>query len=264
MTGKKLLRELAPILIQFSMKVRDESVKKQIEYYKKKYEGSDINCENLSRSLDFFSNFYINRALRLLSFDYYKKKVLVVAGGGNGMEVKNLVELGSRVTVSDISPQALAIVKKNFPECKIVVADAQKLRFKNEEFDFAVVKDGLHHLNSPFKGIDEMLRVSSKGIVIQDFQEVFTTRLLRKLGITPAVEDAGNLNYHFDRIELTKRLESLRVKKWMIRSYVGHTSLINYKIFNNIIFYWLIIIVFKAINLFFSRWGNVMLVAIEK
>ncbi len=235
---------------------------KQKQYYRNK-KGNYGKDYNSTKTVEFFTNFSVEKVMSLIPFTYKGKRILVVAGGGEGHEVANLIRRGGDVTVTDLSMEALKEVKKRFNKCRIIVADAEKLQFKDNSYDIGIVKNGLHHLPHPEKGISELLRVCKEGVLIIDFQETVVTTFLKKVGISPEHEDAGNPNFHFYRKDI-ERLTKKNSKKTVIYTYFGHIPFFEHPVFNNETVLQLTKQVHTVFNGFFSRWGNILLVAIKK
>lgn len=233
---------------------------KQINYYSKKW--SEKKLPKITPVHSFFSTIALEKIVKLFPLKYKNKKVLIICGGGDGFEVRKMESLGANLTVSDLSPEALKEVKKNFSRCKVKVADAEELPFKTNSFDIGLVKDGLHHLISPEKGITELYRVCKEAILIIDFQESFITKFAKRVGFSPQYEDAGNPNFHFERKDLTRLFSEIGVKEYKISSLLLDARPFKFSFFNTSLGMELIKIIFSLSNLFFSRWGNILLVSV--
>lgn len=238
--------------------------KKQIAYYRKKWSNKKAWYVEPTKTIDFYSKFTTDKVISMSSFAFKGKTALVVAGGGMGTEVKKMLDLGCGVTVADISPEALKEIKKKYPTVKSIVADAEKLPFKNNSFDFVIVKDGLHHLLNPFRGVKEIFRVCREGFFILDFQETFLTKFLKIIRFSPTVEEAGNSNHHLPRRDWEMILTNLGVENYKTQTRIGHMSFFQAKIFNNPIVFHLSRFVLFLFNLLFHRWGNILLIAVKK
>ncbi len=59
----------------------------------------------------------------------------------------------------DISPEMIKEARKYFPKNKFIVADSEKLPFKDEEFDMVICSSVLHHMPSPNKTFNEIKRI---------------------------------------------------------------------------------------------------------
>ena len=118
---------------------------------------------------------------------------LVVCGGVGG-EGTYLANGGfRRVTVSDISPNALAVCRKRDSRLSVEVADAECLPMADRSYDVVLVQDGLHHLPRPVLGFTEMLRVSRRAVVVIEPHSSLVGRLLGQTW----EEHEGRKNYVF-------------------------------------------------------------------
>lgn len=66
--------------------------------------------------------------------------------------------------------------------------DAQNLTFKDNEFDYAFVSDGLHHCSSPHRALLEMYRVAKKGVIVFEARDSFLMRMANRLNLCPEFE----------------------------------------------------------------------------
>jgi len=93
--------------------------------------------------------------------------------------------------------------------------DSEMLAFADGSFDWAVVRDGLHHLARPLKGLYELERVSREGFAIVEGQDSLLVRLLVHLGFGENWDDGGGYTYRFSRRELQKLFYSVQtVARW--------------------------------------------------
>jgi len=69
-------------------------------------------------------------------------------------KIKNI-----NLTGCDISPEMIKEARKYFPQNKFIVADSEKLPFKDEEFDMVICSSVLHHMPSLEKSFQEIKRV---------------------------------------------------------------------------------------------------------
>ncbi len=115
---------------------------------------------------------------RLLTRDFFgilkkekigKGKILDI-GCGNGRDSIFLAKKGYEVVGIDITPKAIALAKKNglkTKNLKFIVADAEKLPFKDESFD-SVYSIGVLHctdLNQSLKEVVRVLKNSGAGVI---------------------------------------------------------------------------------------------------
>ncbi len=103
-------------------------------------------------------------------------KVLEV-GCGDGRSIFDILSVTKKVTGIDHDDKAIADAKNNFssyPSIKILKADATKLPFKNEEFDFVVCMTTFANFaDNKYIILEEMKRILNKSgkIIISVFSE---------------------------------------------------------------------------------------------
>jgi SAM-dependent methyltransferase len=108
-----------------------------------------------------------------------RDSVLVVCGGVGGEGVC-LLQHGFRdVTVSDISPAALAVGSEREPRLKTRVLNAEEMaEIPDGAYDVVLVQDGLHHLPRPVQGFTEMLRVARRSVVVIEPHDSLVAKLM--------------------------------------------------------------------------------------
>ncbi len=216
---------------------------------------------------DFIDYYPLEKAISLLPFSLKGKTVLNICCG-NGFEAEYLVGLRAKVTVSDISPEAVKAARRRCRQIKGVVADAENLPFKDKSFDLVVVRAGLHHLPDPHRGIFEMDRVSRKGFIFIEAQRNFITKILIKLGLAEEYEESGNYVYRFTREEIHQLMKKLKIKDYKIETvWCRYASLLHKRIyshFDNKFWLFLFELFFFAFNRIFDYWGNTIIVVALK
>ncbi|HXH83441.1 MAG TPA: methyltransferase domain-containing protein [Candidatus Tectomicrobia bacterium] len=132
---------------------------------------------------------------------------------GSGMDAEMLARRGARVLAFDISEgcarRAKARAERHGVPYLAVVADAERLPLRDAAVDIAFVHDGLHHLERPEDGIDEMARVASRAVSINEPADAAATRVAIRLRLALEREDAGNRVARLDAREVTARLQRL-------------------------------------------------------
>ncbi len=111
--------------------------------------------DNLSRFLE-------NRRAKLLDI-----------GCADGTTTSQISRLFPKLQITGVDKYAKAIqyASKTKPHIKFINADAHKLPFKNNSFDFVVAIETLEHLHEPDQALSEIYRVLKKKgylIVVQD------------------------------------------------------------------------------------------------
>lgn len=98
--------------------------------------------------------------------NYKNAKWLTVGDGKYGTDANYLLEHTPNVLPTDIAEDCLKMAKSTgfIPDYKI--ENAENMSFKDDEFDFALVKEAYHHFPRPMIAVYEMLRVAKNGIVL--------------------------------------------------------------------------------------------------
>lgn len=148
--------------------------------------------------------------------------VLVVCGG-SGMDAEFLARAGARVVASDISVGAArrtaARANRFHLDIEPLVADVAKLPFEGGAFDIAYVHDGLHHIEDPFAGLDEMARVARSVVCLTEPAQAFVTSVAMKVGIALDREAAGNEVARLRLEEVIRALERRGFRTMRARRY---------------------------------------------
>src|SRR5437016_14080000 len=110
----------------------------------------------------------------------------------------------------DLSPIAVQAARAQNPQLDCMCMDAERLDFPDGSFDWAIVRDGLHHLARPLKGLYELERVSREGFAILEGQDSWLVRLLVRLRMGENWDPAGGYTYRFTRRELQKIFNSVQ------------------------------------------------------
>ena len=143
--------------------------------------------------------------------------------GGAGFEAEFLSGFRDVVVTSDISTgasrRAIARARLRGVHYLAIVADAERLPFRDASMDIVVVHDGLHHLPDPQAGVLEMLRVARRAVAISEPTPSPATALAMRAGIAHRVEEAGNVVRRLSLTDLEKcaqgaGFEILRAKKY--------------------------------------------------
>lgn len=137
----------------------------------------------------------LNRAIRGIESLLPGATALVVCGG-SGMDAEYLARSGANVISSDISlgaaQRTAARARRYGLEIMSIVADAERLPFRDRAIDVVTVHDGLHHLENPETALLEMARVADRAISVSEPAEAAVTALAVRLGFALEREEAGN------------------------------------------------------------------------
>ena len=128
-----------------------------------KYEG-DINPE----SIWYWMHTYCLDEIDLFFRSILNKSSFLTVGDGHcAREAAHIKrKWGHLVHASDFS---LPLIKIAFDKGLIdgySAQDMNNLGFRDEAFDYVLVKESLHHMSRPYQGLYEMLRVAKKGAVV--------------------------------------------------------------------------------------------------
>jgi SAM-dependent methyltransferase len=128
------------------------------------------------------------------------------------MDAEFLARSGCSVVTSDISLGASRRARERAARYGLsiaaVVADAERLPFRDQSFDLVYVHDGLHHLEHPYEALSEMARVARRAISITEPADALATRLAVRLGAALEREESGNRVIRFRVDEVCARLSS--------------------------------------------------------
>lgn len=142
---------------------------------------------------------FIHRQLESGLEKLYFKNVLEV-GGGEGFHVPYVKHYFERYHLTDISIRDLSKNAENLELNNKLTSssmDAEHLAFKEECFDRIIFMCVLHHLNDPYKALQESLRVIKNNGLISIYLPCdpgFTYRQTRKIFLRKKIKDL-NLNY---------------------------------------------------------------------
>jgi glycosyltransferase involved in cell wall biosynthesis/ubiquinone/menaquinone biosynthesis C-methylase UbiE/uncharacterized protein YbaR (Trm112 family) len=133
-------------------------------------------------------------------------EIALTVCGGSGMDAEFLARAGARVIASDLSLESARRVRKRaelhglpiFP----IVADVEALPFRDRSVDLVYVHDGLHHLEMPLRGLDEMLRTARRAVSVNEPARAQATLLAARIGLAEHYEEAGNFIARVDPVEI--------------------------------------------------------------
>lgn len=134
-------------------------------------------------------DFYAETLAWLLKRGVLEKdmKVLVACAGNLDREVW-LAAGFQNVTLSNLDSQ---LNRNDFAPFSACMQDVEALSFPDQEFDFAIVHNGLHHCYSPHRGLLELFRVSRRGVLVFEPRDSLLTRLGARLGFGQQYETAA-------------------------------------------------------------------------
>tara|TARA_Y100000296_G_scaffold87157_1_gene130136 strand:- start:591 stop:1172 length:582 start_codon:yes stop_codon:yes gene_type:complete len=121
---------------------------------------------------EFIGNLFSRRQYKNMvkKINFGKPYNVLDVGGSSGFfarEVFKKLPKKCEYTIIDVNEKSLNSGKKRFPNFKFKLEDAEKMNFKDNEFDLVICKDVLHHCKNPEKAINEIKRVGKQYIIIE-------------------------------------------------------------------------------------------------
>jgi ubiquinone/menaquinone biosynthesis C-methylase UbiE len=181
---------------------------KSYEAHSKSYSEQDVQAD-----LSMYKNWYESnttdlwRHLRMMHcllpfLELDKKKSWLTIGDGRmGTAAMFIERFEGNVIASDIDTSMLEIAKKEGMIKKFAYANAEKLPYTEEEFDYSFCKESYHHFPRPHLAFYEMLRVSKKAIIFMepaDWVPAPIPRRLLQIGKNALRKIAGKKAPHKD------------------------------------------------------------------
>lgn len=264
----------------------EEQKRRQVEYHEREHycACNPRRADSSNPLVGFLNGYRLRKMTEIIGAPLAGKTVLSVCGG-DGEEADFLQRRGACVTMADLSGAAVEAARLRNPVLRCLVMDAESLAFADRSFDWAIVREGLHHLARPLKGLYELERVSREGFAILEGQDSLAVRLLVKLGFGDSWDPAGGYVYRFSRREIQKVFLSMQtLAGWRIHSVwlpFGNDLLRYFPIFKRFVYpvinqrfiagilagrtgRCLLKALFRGINLLAGRWGNCLIVVAWK
>jgi SAM-dependent methyltransferase len=131
--------------------------------------------------------------------------------GGSGMDAEFLASTGAAVISTDISLGATRRARERAARYGLavlpVVADAEALPLADASVDLAYVHDGLHHLEAPLAGLEELSRVARHAVSVNEPARAAATHLAVQVRLSVETEEAGNRVERVDPAAIAGTLE---------------------------------------------------------
>lgn len=131
--------------------------------------------------------------------------------GGSGMDAEFLAQIGAAVISTDISLGAARRACERAARYELailpVVADAEALPLADASVDLAYVHDGLHHLEAPLAGLEELSRVARHAVSVNEPARAAATHLAINVRLSVETEEAGNRVERVDPAAIVTALE---------------------------------------------------------
>jgi ubiquinone/menaquinone biosynthesis C-methylase UbiE len=260
--------------------------KRQLEYHTAEVyrDGTCNEPDERNPLVAWLNNYRINKMMEMIGGPLLGKSVLSVCGG-DGREACYLSSRGADVTVTDLCAAAMQVAQRRSPALHCLCMDAESLGFPNRSFDWVIVREGLHHLARPVKGLYELERVSKEGFAFMEGQDSLAVRLLVKLGIGKDRDPAGGYVYRFSRREVAKIFAGVQtIARWQIHTTwmpFGSDVLRHFPAFKRFVYpvidhprvfriltsglgKRILKSIFNSLNFLTGRWGNCLIVVAWK
>jgi len=166
--------------------------------------------EDIFKSQEAYFKWRVEKVKRIakrfpIMFEVKGKKCLDIGCGAEAPLSYYLSENKGIVTSGDVTKELVNQAKKFAKKSKISIFSAEKLPFKDKEFDFVFMMDVLEHVKNPKQAINEAIRVTKQGgkifIEFSPFYAYPTGHHLYGLGFPK-----GFIPFQFIPIKLTKSI----------------------------------------------------------
>ena len=135
----------------------------------------------------------------------FGKRTWLTVGDGAGTDAWRLIDAGlGEVLATDLDDTMLAKTKAAGFINNYQVANAEKLPFPDNSFDFVLCKETLHHMERPYLGLYECLRVCRYAVAVIEPQDPYIDVPQRTDVFQPGYERVGNFVYCFSEHEINK------------------------------------------------------------
>jgi SAM-dependent methyltransferase len=134
-------------------------------------------------------SFYADTVRHLMRLGVVSPGMRVLAACAGTYDRDVLYDLGFRdVTISNLD---VRLSGSEFAPFEWSYQDVEHLTFADHEFDFAIVHNGLHHCHSPHRGLLELYRVASRGVLAFEPRDSLLVRLGTRLNFGQTYELAA-------------------------------------------------------------------------
>jgi ubiquinone/menaquinone biosynthesis C-methylase UbiE len=120
---------------------------------------------------------------------------LLVVCGGNLDKETLMSESFKNVTISNLD---VRMDENGFYPYRWSFQDVEELSFTDNQFDWVLVHNGLHHCYSPHKALMEMLRVAKIGIVVVENKEGLFIKIGKALKLSSDYEFEAVINHNYE------------------------------------------------------------------
>ncbi len=157
------------------------------------------------------SSLLANQCLTKATLDLLnlKDKKVIDIGCGDGIYTNDLYECGKPKLIigTDLAGKAIAEAKKKYgkgdEKIYFKTESCYKISYPDKNFDIAIARGLLHHLDEPQKALKEMFRVANEVFIIEPNGYNFVLKIIEKLSL-----------YH--RKHKEKSYYPFRIKEWVV------------------------------------------------
>ncbi len=111
---------------------------------------------------------------KILPFISDAGELLTIWDGRFGTDANFIIKNGGKAHASDISDKLLKIgYEKGFTK-EFSRQNAEKLNFKNNSFDYVLIKEAFHHCPRAWIALHEAFRVSRKAVILIEPSDNFS------------------------------------------------------------------------------------------
>ena len=145
------------------------------------YTETDVESKKIQQTwlddstVDFWRHFRMLLPLTDLLKHYPHSKCVTIGDGRFGLDSVKLtkIEPSLQILPTDIAPYLLQIAKEQRVITDFRVENAEQLSFQENQFDFSFCIESYHHFPRPYIALYEMIRVSRKGIVLIEPNDIY-------------------------------------------------------------------------------------------
>lgn len=158
-----------------------------------------------------FHNEYLEMPTTLKLLGNVKGKKILDLGCGTGIYAKILTGRGAKVKGIDISEEEIKIARKEVPKVEFKVGSAEKLPYKNKEFDIVLAALVLEH----FKDWNKVLKETHRVLKLNGL-------FIFSMG-NPVVNSTKKIKFKGKKFRVIKDYfkEDLRTTRWWRGVYMG-------------------------------------------
>jgi SAM-dependent methyltransferase/uncharacterized protein YbaR (Trm112 family) len=191
--------------------------------------------------------------------------------GGSGMDAEMLSLAGAAVISSDISlgaaKRARERARRHGVPILSIVADVEHLPFRDRAIDLVFVHDGLHHLEEPQVGLQEMARVAARWVSITEPARAAITRVAVSLGLAKSREESGNRVARLEPDVVCERLRAagfsvLRSQRYAM--YYRHSPGAVFELLSRPWMFGIVTTAWKLANMAIGHMGNKLAIVAER